>query len=204
MMRRMSHIAWFVVLAVVAGLGSRASAAVALQWESFYDSPFHGNDTAVALVVDNEDNIIVTGSIESIPGNMWSADIATIKYNPAGETLWARRAVVTPRFPAFAEGIACDRDNNIYVVGTSGLYWAIPWATVVVKYRPNGDTAWVRRFPGQGFSLGRAVAVDDQQNVYIGGTTGAFAVTDSENLMLVKCDSAAIRSGPGTLTGRRT
>jgi hypothetical protein len=191
-MKRISCAVWLPVLALVAGLSSHlfADSFDPFQWEVFYDSPYHGTDTAIGVVVDHDDNVIVTGAIESMPGNTFSGDLTTIKYGPTGETLWVRRDVVTPRMPAFAEGITCDDENNIYVVGTSGLYWAIPWAMVVVKYRPNGDTAWVRRFPGLGFSLGRAIIVDGQHNVYAGGTSGAYAVMDSENFMVVKCDSS--------------
>jgi len=190
-MRKSGHVAWLPILAVLVALGSQVQAVtIEKYWQAFYGSPFHGNDTGVALAVDFDDNIIVTGSIESVPGNMWYADMATVKFSPAGETLWARRQVVNPHWPAFAEGIACDQDNNIYVVGTSGLYWSVPWAMTLVKFRPNGDTAWTRRFPGAWFSLGRSVAVDVEGNIYAAGISGYFINVDSENFMVVKCDSA--------------
>ncbi len=193
-MKKTGFAVWLPVLALLAGAGSLVFAGtIQPYWqpkgEVTWDSPFHGTDSAIAVVVDHDDNIIVTGTSESIPGNGWSADIATIKYNPAGETLWARRGVVSPRMPAFAAGVACDAQNNVYVTGTSGYYWAIPWATVLVKFRPNGDTAWVRRLPGEWFSIGVAVAVDAQQNIYAAGITGTNVDRDSWDFMLAKCDS---------------
>jgi len=180
------------ILALGAGLGSRASATVARQWESFYDSPFHNADSSIGVVVDHDDNIIVVGSIESIPGAWYAYDIATVKYNPVGETLWTRHGVVSPDLPALARGIACDEQNNIYVVGSSGQFAAEPltsWAMTAVKFRSNGDTAWVRRFPDVWFSFGQALAVDADQDVYLAGSSARFFYLDSENFRVVKCDS---------------
>lgn len=182
------------ILALVAGLGDRASAAVSLGWEAVYDSPYHGDDTAKCVVVDHDDNIIVTGSIESIPGNPLSTDVATVKYNPAGETLWARHGLVSPRFPASPEAITCDDQNNIYVVGTSSGN-GLAAAMTVVKYRPSGDTAWVRRFPGPCCSAGRRVLVDAQHNVYAAGSVAQTADPDSLDFLLVKCDSNGTQIG---------
>jgi hypothetical protein len=180
-------------LALGAGLASRASATVALQWESFYDSPFHGADTAIGVAIDNDDNIIVTGSIESIPGNIYSADIATVKYNPAGETLWARHGMFHLRFPSWPEAITTDNANDIYVVGIAGGADTAE-AMVTIKYRPNGDTAWARWFPDWWYSYGRRVAVDAQRNVYAAGTTRRpTGPGDTLDFLLVKYDSSGNR-----------
>lgn len=42
---------------------------------------------------------------------------------------------------------------------------------VTLKYYPNGDTAWVRRYngPGNAFDAASALAVDDSGNVYVTG-----------------------------------
>jgi hypothetical protein len=186
------------ILAVVAGLGSRASATVAVRWESFYDSPFHGTDTAIGVVVDHDDNIIVIGSIESIPGVAYSTDIATVKYGPSGDTIWARHGVFAPRFPAWAQDIAVDDQNNIYVTGTSGDV-ATTVGVVTVKYRPNGDTAWVRTENpvSYWYALGKRVQVDAQENVYAAGITRRpepFPGSgDTLDFLLTKYDSSGNR-----------
>jgi hypothetical protein len=190
-MKRISCAVWLPVLALLTGLGSHALADSfdPFRWEVFYGSPYHGNDVAVDLVTDHNDDIIVTGTIESLPGNGWANDMVTLKYNRDDSLLWESRAVVSPRMPATAAAITCDDQNNTYVVGTCGYFWSVAWAMVVVKYRPNGDTAWIRRFPGEWFSIGKAVAVDAQHNVYAAGFSGIYPVQDDEDFLVVKCDS---------------
>jgi len=204
-MRKFSHVAWLPILAAVVGLGRQVQAiTMEPYWESLYDSPFHGDDSAIGVVVDHEDNIIVTGSVESIPGYIYSADIATVKFNPAGETLWARHGAFHLRFPSWPEDITTDNDNNIYVVGTAGGVDTAE-AMVTIKYHPNGDTAWVRWFPDWWYSYGKRVAVDAQQNVYAAGTTRRPTGTgDTLDFLLVKYDSSGnqlwMRYGDGPST----
>ncbi|MEO0076417.1 MAG: SBBP repeat-containing protein, partial [candidate division WOR-3 bacterium] len=77
--------------------------------------------------------------------------------------------------------IAVDAQGNVYVTGSSVGRVAYPfyyydWATI--KYYPNGDTAWVRRYDGpiSRDDYARALAVDNQGNVYV---TGSSYTSDS-------------------------
>jgi outer membrane protein assembly factor BamB len=57
-------------------------------WERRYDGPGHGYDSARALTIDSAGNVIVTGTSKGTSGVL---DIATIKYDPEGNTLWVNR-----------------------------------------------------------------------------------------------------------------
>jgi len=69
-----------------------------------------------------------------------------------------------------ATALAVDADGNIYVTGqsmvTAGYY---DYATV--KYAPNGDTVWVRRYNGPENNQDQAcaLALDGSGNVYVTG-----------------------------------
>lgn len=69
-----------------------------------------------------------------------------------------------------AKALAVDEYGNVYVTGQSmgsGTHW--DYATI--KYYPDGDTAWVRRYNGAADSsdLGLAIAADGLGNVYVIG-----------------------------------
>jgi hypothetical protein len=89
------------------------------------------------------------------------------------DTAWVRRYNGPGNGQDFARAVAVDDSGNVYVTGESpgGIeqFYAYDYATI--KYLPNGDTAWVRRYNGPGNSIdhGYAVAVDNSRNVYVTG-----------------------------------
>ena len=75
---------------------------------------------------------------------------------------------------------AVDGSGNVYLTGSSNASGTGPdYATI--KYCPNGDTAWVKRYSGPGNSTDRAhaVTVDGSGNVYMTGY-GRFTDTGQE------------------------
>ena len=124
-------------------------------------------DFAGAIAVDDSDNVYVIGySIGSGTG----LDYATIKYYPNGDTAWVRRYNGPGNGEDWARAMAVDSSGNIYVTGRSaGSGTDLDYATI--KYEPNGDTAWVRRYngPGNQWDVATAIAVDGSGNVYVTG-----------------------------------
>jgi hypothetical protein len=70
----------------------------------------------------------------------------------------------------YPNAIAVDDSGYVYITG--GSYGSATYADYgTIKYSPNGDTAWVRRYngPGSGYDYAYAIAVDGAGNVYIAG-----------------------------------
>lgn len=140
-------------------------------WVRTYGGPGHYLDSASALILDRSGNAYVTGS--SYGGTTYK-DYATIKYKPNGDTAWVRRYDGPASYYDEAFAMAVDNYDNVYVTGSSytGIAASDDYATV--KYYPDGDTAWVRRYNAQTYSIDAAYAivVDGFGNVYVTGSAG--------------------------------
>ena len=138
-----------------------------IAWVRRYNGPRDTTDYANAIAVDGSGNVCVTG--ESY-GSSTNCDDATISYYPNGDTAWVRRYNGPGNSSDGAWAIAVDSSGNIYVTGWSmGIGTGDDYATI--KYYPNGDTAWVRRYngPGNSSDVARAIAVEGSGNVYVTG-----------------------------------
>jgi hypothetical protein len=136
-------------------------------WVRRYNGPRNSEDGATAITVDGYGNAYVTGWSWGLETEI---DYATIKYNPEGEELWVRRYNGPGNAEDQANAIAVDAQGNVYVTGHStGSGTDHDFATV--KYSPAGKQLWVRRYngPGNGWDEARAMATDDQGNVYVTG-----------------------------------
>jgi hypothetical protein len=145
-------------------------------WVRRYNGPGNGDDKAYAIAVDTGGNVFVTGtSYDSLTG----FDYLTIKYKQNGDTAWVRRYNGPGNGVDTAVAIAVDNLGNAYVSGGSrGVGYYLDYATI--KYKPDGDTAWVRRYSGldQG-NAAHAIAVDDSGNVYVTGQSRNGPISSS-------------------------
>jgi hypothetical protein len=139
-------------------------------WVRKYNNPtVNLNDEATAMAVDGSGNVYVTGSSN---GDSTNRDYATVKYDALGNEIWVRRYNGPANGNDYATAIAVDDFGNVYVTGNSYVSAAND-DYVTIKYYPNGDTAWVRRYngPGDSTDYARAIGVDGSGNVYVTGTS---------------------------------
>lgn len=137
------------------------------QWVRRYDGTGNNTDHAYAIVVDNADNVIVTG--ESM-GSSSNYDYATVKYNSAGTQQWARRYNGPGNDEDHAYAIVVDNSDNAIVTGDSkGSGSEYDYATV--KYDPSGTQQWAGRYngPGNNEDHAYAIVVDNSDNTIVTG-----------------------------------
>ncbi len=160
-----------------------------MQWVNRYDYPdILSDERANAIAIDDSGNVYVTGYI--YPSGSWS-DYLTIKYNPAGDTLWTARYNGPMDASDAANAIAVDGLGNVYVTGNSFGTSSKDYTTI--KYNSNGQTIWVARYnsPQDWVEEARAMAVDKSGNVYVTGRSYNDSVTQMDYLT-VKFDSSGV------------
>jgi uncharacterized delta-60 repeat protein len=136
-------------------------------WATRYNGPGNDDDGAQDLVVDSAGNVYVTGYGYDSNTNY---DFVTVKYDPAGNQLWATRYNGPANGSDFAYALAIDNWGNVYVTGISfDGNTDNDYATV--KYSPDGREIWVARYNGTANSSDyvSAVSVDNSGNVYVTG-----------------------------------
>lgn len=130
------------------------------EWARIYSGAGYGTDWAHAVAVDANGNVYVTGESQQS-----STDIVTVKYLPNGSQDWV--SIYDGPVGGFDGGfdILIDGNNFVYVCGSSDGSGSSR-DIILLKYQPDGDTVWTRRWNGVG---------NGQDNCYsmaITGTTG--------------------------------
>jgi len=158
------------------------------QWVARYNGDYNNHDSATALVVDEEENVYVTGA--SIRYGS-SYDYVTIKYLENGVQAWQAFYNGTGNGGDYARAISIDKRGNIYVTGRSfGKGSQLDFATV--KYNATGIFQWAARFdgPGNNIDYPSAIAVDANGNVCVTGTS--YTGNNSTDFATVYYDSNGI------------
>lgn len=140
------------------------------QWVRQYIT--NDQDYIVAIVIDNSGNVYVTGSSGDPYFMTW--DYVTIKYNPAGDTLWLRRYNGPANGHDEARAIALDSSGNVYVTGGS-VGTGSSWDYTTIKYNDSGVEQWVVRYNGPAniADWGNAITVDGTGNIYVTGSSAS-------------------------------
>lgn len=137
-------------------------------WERSYDKG--GSDVATAVAIDPQDDVIVTGYSEhgGYPNDGHrDYDFYTLKLDPQGRELWARR--LDRGFRELAYGVAVDRLSNVIVVGRADR--GSDQDLYTVKYGPQGELLWETAYDCSAEEAAYAVAADSTGSVLVAGTS---------------------------------
>ena len=138
-------------------------------WSERYNGPSNGEDAAMALALDAEGNVIVTGRSAATGDGL---DFYTAKYAAStGARQWFRRYNGTGDGDDIASDVAVDAGGAVIVTGTSRGSGSNDIYTAKYAGATN-DLVWDERYdgPGGGDDTAVAVAVDSAGNVLVAGT----------------------------------
>jgi hypothetical protein len=172
----------------------------AQSWVARYDGTGHSDDIANAMVISNDDEIIVTGSSRS-GQTEGTEDYLTIRYNDYnGDSVWVNRYNGTGGNSDIAYNLAISYNNRaVYVTGSSRH--GIPEMTtdmMTLKYRiSSGNFLDSGSYNGTSDleDVAYAVKVNRQNDVFITGFT-----MNAGDMMSGSSTMATIKYGAGMLT----
>jgi len=157
-------------------------------WANVYADPAGEADHGMFAAVDPAGNLVVVGVSND---STHRGDFITIKYSPAGETLWTRRYAGPAGWGDLPAGVAVDAAGCVYVTGTSqtGSGTTTTSRYVTIKYGPDGAERWAVPYEGPtGHDGPCAVALDAEANVYVSGSS--TNASNSWDVLTIKYDSA--------------
>ena len=141
-------------------------------WAKRFHTTGEMDEFAATLAIDDLGNVFVTGGSWKFLQGI-SSDYITIRYNSNGDTVWMRRYNGSGDDDDIPEEIAVDRFGNVNVTGESwgGSGPRVDYLTI--QYDSLGNENWTQRFDGAATEIDRpsAIAVDDDGNVYVTGTS---------------------------------
>ncbi|MCX6640719.1 MAG: SBBP repeat-containing protein, partial [bacterium] len=150
-----------------------------LLWEATYNGPDNRTDIAQAIAVDASGNCYVTGYSNNSQGR---SRYVSIKYNNLGVQQWLVEFIAPGTAEAQPVDIAVDGMGNVYVTGFSdvdpGTNTNYDYTTI--KYNSSGQQQWLSNYngPSNQFDYPRAMALDENANLYVTGYSEAITQSD--------------------------
>ena len=136
------------------------------QWVVPFNYQSNVADEPDAMVIDTAGNIYIAASCGSFFTEIY--DCVLLKYKPTGTLEWFKGyGNFTGAFAA--KDLIIDRQGNIYVAGNTNV--PTPNSIFLLKYSPEGDTVWTRKYkePGYIINYAETIALDSLNNIIIGG-----------------------------------
>lgn len=142
------------------------------EWVQRYNSPGNFNDYVTDMAVDKSGNVYLTGYVSV---NDTDQNIVTIKYNTQGIEQWVKYYDGQDHREDKPVAVAVDDSGNVIVSGSSYSSNS-SFDFLTIKYNPNGDSLWNRRFTNG--LIASAMTLDNIGNILVtGGTLGGDILT---------------------------
>ncbi len=182
------------------------------------------NDYIGSVTTDHLGNVYVAGSFESSTitfgsttytnassgGTLPRSDLFLVKYDAAGNVLWARS--VGGGRDDYATSVRTDGSGNVFLAGyfysssltfgsttlTNTIWTYVAEDLFLVKYDTNGNVVWAKSAGGYGGDRATSVALDASGNIFVAGffdgadiTVGSTTLTNLgySDLLLIKYDA---------------
>jgi uncharacterized delta-60 repeat protein len=153
-------------------------------WQRIYQGSSGGGNIVYDLVVDDNDEIYLTGYTTQYSG---PGDVMTLKYDPDGNLLWDRR--YNGAYGGWDQGYAMAVDSSGDIVITGRTQTAqYDDDILIIKYDATGNLLWSRNYEGVGgWDLPAALALATDDSICIAGK--GRQSENNDDLIVVKYDA---------------
>lgn len=146
-----------------------------LLWDAAYGDNDSSNDYVFDFVMDNSENIYVTGLTNYYynPINFltYGGDVLALKYSSSGSLLWANNYDSPQNYYEGGSAISIDNNDNIYITGKQDNNTNTE--VITLKYNSSGSRQWVKLYSQSPTSIdaGSKITVGQNQKIYVLGWT---------------------------------
>ena len=138
-------------------------------------------DTITSTALDQNGNIIAAGYTNSF--GYGTTNVLLQKYDSLGNLLWS--TTWGGSASDAASSIATDKNNNIYLVGSTSSYGSGWYDVLILKFNSNGSLVWSKTWGGSSYDAGYGITIDSQGNLLISAESYSFG----SSAILLKLDS---------------
>jgi len=141
-----------------------------------------------AVAVDSSGDIVVSGNTAGFGRGQAMAFV--MKYASSGKLKCLKTfGPETTVVDTFGYGIAFDTSNNIYWTGGTQSFDGQRFHVFLIKLDSSCNLLYQQAWGGVGNDVGRGVAIDSVDNVYVTGSTESYGAGQSD-VFLLKYDAA--------------
>lgn len=140
-------------------------------------------DSPSEMLIDNNDNIFITGTLWENPTNSSSdyvKNVFLVKFNSTGGLLW--NTTWTTMTDEHANSLALDQTGNVYI---SGSTTHPDGSLFILKYSPDGIYQWNSTYAST-HSVANDLTINDVGEIFIAGYTTS---PHPKEILLVKFNS---------------
>ncbi|WP_148206273.1 NHL repeat-containing protein [Thermococcus gammatolerans] len=152
-----------------------------VKWQKTYGGS--DKDWAAAVAVADNGDVIVAGGTESFGAG--KADVWVLRLDENGNVKWQK--TYGGKGYDVARSVAIAENGDIIVVGGTESFGAGKADVWVLRLDENGNVKWQKTYGGSSYDWGHAVAITDNGDVIVAGSTDSFGT--HEDVLVLRLDT---------------
>ncbi len=143
-----------------------------LDAQKLWTHTWGGNQTdgANSVVIDQNRNYIIAGYTNSF--GVGTTNVLVQKYDNSGNLIWSK--TWGGNNSDAANAVAVDKNNNIYIVGSTSSFGNGGYDILILKFDSNGSLIWSKTWGGNSYDVGYGISIDSDDNLFISAESYSY------------------------------